>query len=164
MNLRRIITTTVAGGVAGSIIFWLYQISFQGNSITAFIGAQIVRQGGYALPPGLVGWGVHLGVSLSYALLLALLMAVPFSPSAVRRRGTGLAAALILGWATNKIAPPAIQVTIGVLSGKGFISPTWPLNPSWNHPFYNHVLFFVAVWLIDWGISGLLARQGAARA
>jgi len=45
-------------------------------TITEFMGEQIATEGGYspALVP-FIGWGVHLGVSLSYALVFAVIMA-----------------------------------------------------------------------------------------
>lgn len=149
MDIRRFIRTAIVGGVLGAVVFWLYQIVFQGGAITAFIGSQIVSQGKYALPPSLVGWAVHLGVSFSYAGLLALLLQLPLSPSETAKRGAGLAIALALGWATTKIAPPAIQVTISLLSLKGFPSPLWDLNEGAGHPLWNHLLFFTLVWAVD---------------
>ncbi len=163
MNLKHVIRTVVAGGLAGAVVFWLYQVTFQGATIPAFIGGQIVSQGKYSLSPSLVGWAVHLWVSFSYAALLTLILQIPFSSSLALNRGIGLAAGLILGWATNKIAPPAIQVTISLLSGKGFPSPLWDLNPSAGHAFWNHLLFFVVVWLVEAGLR-LRPQEGAPRA
>lgn len=149
MDTPRFIRTATAGGLLGAAVFWLYQIAFQGGTITAFIGGQIVSQGKYPLPPSLVGWAVHLGVSLSYAGLLALILQFPFSSSEKVRRGASLAIALALGWATTKIAPPAIQITISLLSRKGFPSPLWELNEGAGHPLWNHLLFFALVWAVD---------------
>ena len=153
MYIHRFIRTLIAGGALGAVAFWLYQIAFQGGAITAFIGGQIVSQGKYPLPPSLVGWAVHLGVSFSYAGLLALLLQLPLSSSAAARRGAGLAVALVLGWATTKVAPPAIQVTISLLSLKGFPSPLWGLNEGAGHPLWNHLLFFALVWAVDLALS-----------
>ena len=153
MDAQRLIRTAAVGGLLGAVAFWLYQIVFQGGAITAFIGGQIVSQGKYALPPALVGWAVHLGVSLSYAGLLALLLQLLSFSSEAAKRGTGLAAALVLGWATTKIAPPAIQITISLLSLKGLPSPLWDLNEGAGHPLWNHLLFFALVWAVDLALS-----------
>lgn len=151
--MKRLLITGIAGGVLGAVVFWLYQVNFQGATITGFIGAQIVRQGGYALPPALFGWGVHLGVGLSYAVLLALISACLLPRPNVLDRGLLLAAALVLGWLTTLIAAPAIQITISLLAGKGFPATLWPLNPASGHPLWNHLLFFVLVWAIDTGAA-----------
>ena len=158
--MRRIIATGIAGGILGSIVFWFYQMKLQGATISGFIGAQVVRQGGYDLSPALVGWGVHVWVSLSYAFLLALILwalsPLPFAMG----RGAGLAAALVLGWLTTLIAAPAIQITISLLVGKGFPAKLWALNPAKGHPFYNHLLFFTVIWAIDTGQAVFFEKKG----
>ncbi len=149
--MKRLLVTAIAGGVLGAVVFWFYQVNFQGGTITSFIGAQIVRQGGYALPPSLIGWGVHLGVGLSYAFLLALISAYLLPRPFTLNRALSLAAALALGWLTTLIAAPAIQITISFLAGKGFPTKLWPMNPASGHPLWNHLLFFVIVWAMDTG-------------
>jgi hypothetical protein len=52
--MKRIIATGIAGGILGSIVLWFYPI-LHGATISGFIGAQVVRQGGYALSPDPVG-------------------------------------------------------------------------------------------------------------
>jgi hypothetical protein len=112
-----------------------------------------------------VGWAVHLGVSFSYAALMALLLQIPFPGPGAVRRGAGLAAALALGWATTKIAPPAIQITISLLSRKGFPSPLWDLNEGAGHPLWNHLIFFALVWAVDFlGASRVALSLPAAGA
>lgn len=149
MDVSRFSRTLIVGGLLGAVAFWLYQVAFQGSTITAFIGGQIVSQGRYSLSPSLVGWAVHLGVSFSYAGLTALVLQVPFTSWGAANRLIGAGAALVLGWATTKIAPPAIQVTISLLSLKGFPAPLWDLNEAAGHPLWNHLLFFVLVWAVD---------------
>ena len=149
--MKRFVFTSIVGGVIGALVFWLYQTTFQGNSITAFIGSQIISQGNYSLSPTVVGWAVHLGVSLSYGILLAFLAQILFPNAYLWNRVASLVAALILGWITTIIAPPAIQITIAILSGKDFPSPLWNLNPASGHPFWNHIVFFMSVWLLDTG-------------
>ena len=153
LHMKRILITGIAGGVLGAVLFWVYQVNFQGTTITNFIGAQIVRQGGYSLPPAVFGWGVHLGVGLSYAFLLALISVYLLPRHFVLNRTLLLAAALVLGWLTTLIAAPAIQITISILAAKGFPAKLWPLNPASGHPLWNHLLFFVIVWAIDTGAA-----------
>ncbi len=147
--MRRFIATGIIGGILGAIVFWLYQSAFQGASIPAFIGNQVVSQGKYDISPPLVGWAVHLWVSISYAFILALLMQILFPKPFILNRVLGLVVALILGWAATLIASPAIQVTIGILAGKGFPEKLVALNPASGHPLWNHLLFFVVIWVVD---------------
>ncbi|MFC1491850.1 hypothetical protein ACFLQ0_04610 [Nitrospinota bacterium] len=161
--MKRFFATGIAGGILGAIVFWYYQMKLQGATISGFIGEQVVRQGGYSLPPELVGWGVHLWVSLSYAFLLALILMVIFPASFALNRGVGLAAALFLGWITTLIAAPAIQITIGLLVGKGFPAKLWSLNPAKGHPFWNHLLFFILVWAADTAFALLFGKEGGGQ-
>ena len=135
-------------GVVGSLVFWLFQVATTGYTIPQFMGEQIVTEGGYpmGLAP-LVGWGVHLGVSLSYSLLFAVIMAALPLRSSGGALGIGLALAVLLGWITTLLTTPAIAVTIGVLSGKGFPSELPGLNTEIGLPLYNHLLFFGVVWV-----------------
>lgn len=147
--MKRMLTAGLGGGLIGAVAFWLYQTVFQGGAITGFIGAQIVRQGHYSLPPTLVGWAVHLGVSFSYGLLIAVVAQIPFTDQRALNRAVSFAAAIVLGVATTIIAPPAIQITISLLAGKGLPASLWGLNPVSGHPLWVHLLFFAVVWLVD---------------
>ena len=158
--MKRMMITGIAGGALGALAFWYYQVTFQGGTIPAFIGAQIVSQGKYALPPAWVGWGVHLGVSISYTFLLVLILAAVFPRSFVLNRSVSLTAALALGWLTTLIAAPAFQITIALLAGKGFPAKLWPLNPAKGHTFWNHLLFFVLVWALDTGLALYMENRG----
>ncbi len=40
----------LVAGIAGAIVFWLFQSATGPWTITAFMGQRIVTQGGYALP------------------------------------------------------------------------------------------------------------------
>lgn len=153
--MKRVLTTGIGGGAAGALLFWSYQMIFQGATISAFIGAQVVRQGGYALSPAWAGWGVHLWVSLSYAFLFALIVRFLLPREFTRNRTLAFALALALGWVTTLIAAPAIQITIALLVGKGFPAKLWPLNPAEGHPFWNHLIFFTVIWAIDTGSAFL---------
>ena len=139
----------LAAGITGAIVFWLFQLLTSPSTIPQFMGQQIVTQGGYAkwltIP---IGWGVHLGVSLSYSLLFAVILLIPFSQSECVRLGVGLAIAAALGWMATLLTVPAITVTISVLSGKGFPASLPGLSTSFGLPFWNHMLFFAVVWLI----------------
>ena len=157
--MKRLILTGVLGGIVGAVFFWWYQTTFQGASLPAFIGSQIVRQGDYSLSPTLVGWAVHLGVSFSYGSLLAFVAQILFPRNYIWNRAASLGAALFLGWIATLIAPPAIQITIALLSGKGFPATLWGLNPASGHTFWNHVFFFVLVWAMDTGFSKWLGEN-----
>ncbi len=162
--MKRVLTTGIGGGFVGALIFWLYQVNFQGATIPAFIGAQIVLQGKYALSPGWVRWGVHLWVSLSYAFLFALIVRFLLPRRFTLNRTLAFALALALGWITTLIAAPAIQITITLLAGKGFPAKLWPLNPAKGRPFWNHLIFFAVVWAIDTGSAFLHGEAGGNEA
>lgn len=143
----------LSAGVVGSVVFWLFQILTTGFTIPQFLGEQITAQGHYspALAP-VVGWSVHLGVSLTYALLFAVIMAALPTPSARATLGVGVVLAMLLGWLTTLVTAPAIATTISLLSGQGFPADVPGLNTDIGLPLYNHVLFFVVVW----GVTVLL--------
>ncbi len=137
-------------GITGAIIFWLFQVLTGPSTIPQFIGQEIVSQGEY--PEALtipIGWGVHLGVSLSYSLFFALIMMLtPFSSSGGVRVLIGLAIAALLGWFTTLLTAPAITVTISILSRQGLPSSVPELNITFGLLFWNHSLFFGVVWLM----------------
>lgn len=137
----------LCAGVAGSLAFWYFQVLTSGVTIPQFMGEQIVTEGGYlkALAP-FIGWGVHLAVSLSYALLFAVLIATLPIESAGAIAAAGLVLAALLGWVTTLLTEPAIAVTISVLSGHGFPAELPGLNTEVGLPLYNHLLFFGVVW------------------
>jgi hypothetical protein len=136
-------------GIIGSIAFWLFQVLTETGTIPDFMGQQIVSEGGYpqwmTIP---IGWGVHLGVSLSYSLLFAVIMIIPFSRSQGAQVVIGAVIAALLGWVTTLLTVPAITVTISVLSRKGFPQSLPELNTTFGLPLWNHMLFFGAVWLL----------------
>ncbi len=137
-------------GIAGSVVFWLVQLLAGGPTITEFMGQQIVSAGGYS--PGLVtaiGWSVHLGVSLSYALLVGLVVFLARSLRFGTGAGIALVAAVGLGWGTAIIAPPAISVTISFLARQGWPGELFPPNTEFGLPFWNHILFFLVSWLVQ---------------
>jgi hypothetical protein len=139
----------LAAGIAGAIVFWLFQVLTGPSTIPQFMGQQIVAQGGYSKALTIpIGWGVHLGVSLSYSLLFAIVVLIPFSRSEGVRAFVGLVIAAVLGWVTTLLTPLAITATISVLSGKGFPAGLPGLNTAYGLPFWNHELFFGVVWFI----------------
>ncbi|MBI2880412.1 MAG: hypothetical protein HYY21_02430 [Candidatus Tectomicrobia bacterium] len=147
--MKRFIVSFVVGGVLGAIEFWAIQKAVLGFTIPAFMGGQIVAQGGY--PQSLatpIGWAVHLGVSLAYAFLLVAVLLIPFSRSSAARAVAGLVIALLLGWVTTLLTSPAIAATISLLSGKGFPSSLPPLNTGLGAPFWIHLAFFATVWAV----------------
>lgn len=157
--MKRVAFTGVVGGLIGALVFWWYQTTFQNAAITDFIGRQIVSQGNYSLPAPLVGWAVHLGVSFSYAVFMAIVALVLFPASVFLNRVASLVAALVLGLITTLIAPPAIQITIALLSGKGLPSSLWGLNTSGGHALWNHLIFFLVVWVVNTFYLGVMEKR-----
>ncbi len=139
----------LVAGIMGSVEFWLFQVRTGSSTIPQFMGEQIVAQGGYpkllTLP---IGWGVHLGVSLGYSLLFAIIMLIPFSRSPFARLGIGAVIALVLGWFATLLTAPAITVTISLLSRQGFPATLPGLNTTLGLPFWNHLAFFGVVWVV----------------
>ncbi len=139
----------LVAGIAGALVFWVFQLLTGPSTITQFMGQQIVAQGGYSQSLTLlIGWGVHLGVSLGYSLIFAILMLIPFMLVDTARLILGLVVAAGLGWITTLLTIPAITATISLLSGKGFPAELPALNRTFGLPFWNHMLFFGAVWLL----------------
>jgi hypothetical protein len=137
-------------GLAGSVAFWLVQTVTGGPTITAFMGEQIVAVGGYPQSfTTLIGWAVHLAVSLSYAFLFAVLVLFLGAVSFPARAVASLFGALGLGWVTAVMAPPAISVTVGLLGRHGWPAELFPLNTELGLPLWNHLLFFLLNWAIQ---------------
>jgi mercuric ion transport protein len=154
--MRRIVLWLV-GGIAGSVVFWLVQVLTGGPTITEFIGQQIAAAGGYqpASAP-VIGWAVHLGVSLTYAALMGITVASLREMPRAMSVGIGLGVAIVLGWSTAFVAPPAISVTISVLGRQGWPSELFPLNTELGLPLWNHIAFF----LLNWVVQGWELRIG----
>lgn len=143
----------LVAGVAGSLAFWLFQVFTTGYTIPQYMGQEIATQGGYSIKLApVIGWGVHLWVSLSYALLFVVLMAALPVKSSGAALGIGLVLAALLGWLTTLLTAPAIAVTISLLSRRGFPAELPGLNTDVDLPLYNHLVFFGVVW----GVATLL--------
>ncbi len=162
------VTAWLIAGIVGALAFWLVQILAGEGTIPQFMGEQIAIAGGHApvLAPA-IGWAVHLGVSLTYAGLFALVAKLFTGRRFPARLAAMLVVALALGWVTALIAPPAISVTISVLGGQGWPSELLPLNTQIGLPFWNHLLFFALCWLVQVAaVPGvydrIIARLGAA--
>lgn len=149
--MKKLAPWVVLAAVVGATEFVVVQAlgGFSPN-IAQFMGRQIVSQGGYGESlASVIGWGVHLGVSLTYAALYALLSHQPAMPAGRSKRWTaGFVLALLLGWLTTLATAPAIAVTIRVLAGQG-----WPValpgpNTSLGLAFWNHVGFFAICWAL----------------
>ena len=139
----------LAAGIVGALVFWLVQVVTGPSTIPQFMGQQIVAQGGYSKALTVpIGWGVHVGVSLGYSLLFAIIILIPFFRSRGVQVIVGLVIAALLGWVATLLTVPAITATISLLSGKGFPASLPGLNTTFGLPFWNHVLFFVVVWFI----------------
>ena len=146
----------LVGGIAGSLLFWLVQALTGGPTITEFMGQQIVAAGGYpAAWTTLIGWAVHLGVSLTYAALVGIVAALLRWMPRMLAFWIGLATAVIFGWTTALVAPPAISVTISALVGQGWHSELFPLNTELGLPLWNHIAFFLLNWVVQWWGPGM---------
>ena len=163
--LRQIPWIILAAAV-GAVVFVVVQkqAGFPVH-IGQYIGQQVVQQGGYKESlKEVIGWGVHGGVSLSYAALFGILTAVPFFP---RRWGLrwvlSLLLAALLGWLTTLITSPAIAITISVLAGKGWPAQLPPLNMLYGVPFWNHMGFFGICLLCIILVPDLLRGQPQVR-
>jgi hypothetical protein len=139
------VTWILLAGVVGALVFVLAQhLEGFSTNIAEYIGAQIASRRGWSpATAGPIGWGVHLGVALTYATLFVLLTRMPQFP---RRRaprwGAAVAIALVLGWVTTLVAAPAVPITISLLAGKGLPEMIPRLNASFGPPLWNHLLFF----------------------
>jgi len=156
---RRSIARTLVAAVVGSLAFWLFQLLTGGVTIPQYLGDQIAGQGGYPLTLApLIGWGVHLGVSLSYAFLFAVLATLLPPKPLGRTLGLSLVLAGLLGWITTLVTAPAIAVTINLLSRKGFPAQLPGLNTDIDLPLYNHLFFFGVIWTLTVLIPALRRR------
>ncbi len=154
----------VASALLGALVFIVAQhIAGSPLDIAQFMGRQIVRRGGYsaglALP---LGWGVHLGVALTYATLYAVVAFTVLPRAGAARWGLGLALAALLGWLTTLVTAPAIATTISLLAGQGFPGSLPALNTSLGFAFWNHIGFFLVSFAVTVVARDLVgARQGA---
>jgi hypothetical protein len=151
----------LVSGIAGAVLFWLVQLLTGGPTIPDFMGQQIADASGYpARFAPAIGWAVHIGVSLSYALLFGVVVLVLATTRFPAQVAISFVVAVALGWVTAMVAPPAISVTISVFSSQGWPSELLPLNTELGLPFWNHVAFFLLNWLVQ-GLGPRLLRVGA---
>lgn len=149
--MRRFIPWVPLAALAGAIFFVVVQKATGSPlHIAEYMGSQIARQGGYGESlAGVIGWGVHLAVALSYATLFTLLLSTPIAPkTGAARRVVGLVLVALLGWVSTLLTAPAIAATISVLAGQGWPATLPGLNTSFGVPFWNHVGFFAIVWVL----------------
>ena len=137
----------LAAGIAGAIVFWLFQVLTGPSTIPQFMGQQIVAQGGYSKALTIpIGWGVHLGVSLSYSLLFAVVVLIPFSRSEGVRAFVGLVIAAVLGWVTTLLTPLAITATCLLPPTRRRSMEGRPMRWSW--PLARSGTICVSAWSI----------------
>ncbi|MEQ8763009.1 MAG: hypothetical protein RL885_03720 [Planctomycetota bacterium] len=155
--LKPLLIQVAASAVVGAIVFVVVQVFALGvdSTIISLLGDRITERGGYpaALSP-VIGWGIHLGVSLSYAALFGLLFVV-----LKRAPIAGAALTALLGWVTTLITAPAISVTIALAAREGFPGSLPGLNWTTGLTLWNHVGFFV----VCWGVMELLRRRAVSR-
>ena len=151
-------------GIVGAIGFVVAQ-RLEGSPmhIANFLGAQIVQRGGYSESlADVIGWGVHLGVALSYAALFGLLTLVPVFPKMrVPRWAVAALLAIALGWGATLVTGPAISTTISLLAGQGFPNALPALNTTFGAAFWNHILFFGITLLFTVVVPDLRKQQPA---
>ncbi len=140
VEMKRFVRATLVATILGALVFVGVQIPVYGygSAIVSHLGNRIVADGNY--PSALaqpIGWGVHLGVSLSYALLFGVLF-VAFKKKVL----AGLVLAILLGVVTSLITAPAITATISLLSGNGFPNELPQLNTDTGLTLWNHLGFF----------------------
>ncbi len=144
-------TRTLVAATLGAIVFVFAQaLNGYPMHIADYVGAQIVRQGGYPEgAAGLIGWAVHIGVSLVYASVFGFLVSSAFlHGSKISPRITGLMLVPVLAYLSTAIAAPAIAVTAGLLSGQGLPASLPAFNLQLNFVFWNHALFFLVCWAV----------------
>jgi hypothetical protein len=149
--MKKLAPWVVLAALVGAIQFVVAQrLGGFSPNIAQFMGREIVNQGGYSESlAGVIGWGIHLAVSLTYATLYAFLSHLPAMPASRSARwAAGLVLALLLGWLTTLATAPAIAVTISVLAGQGWPAALPGLNTSLGFAFWNHVGFFTICWAL----------------
>lgn len=161
-RIIRQIPWILLASVVGAVVFEVVQKIVFGGTISQFIGSTVVEQGGYS--PSLqvlIGWGVHLGVSISYAALFGVIVA--FFPANLGVRWIlALILAAVLGKLTTLITQPAIAVTISVLAGQGLPAELPPLNTEGGLPLWNHMGFFGICFLFITLVPDLLRGSSDA--
>jgi hypothetical protein len=152
----------LAAALVGAGAFVLAQVlgGFP-THIADFMGAQVVSRGGYSESlQGVIGWGVHLGVSIGYATLFAALALLPFvSQRRPERWAHGLALAGVLAVGSTLLTVPAISITVSVLAGQGLPGELPGLNATWGFVLWNHVAFFVICWALILVVPDLLSDR-----
>lgn len=152
----------IVAAVVGAIVFVVVQkqAGFP-QHIGQFIGEQIVQRGGYSpVLKEVFGWGVHGGVSVSYAVLFGIFTSVPGFPRRwIPRWVCALILGALLGWLTTLITSSAIAVTMSVLAREGWPAVLPPLNVELGLPFWNHMGFFGVCFLFIVLIPDLVRGQ-----
>jgi len=144
-------TRTFVAATLGAIVFVSAQaLKGYPMHIADYIGAQIVSQGGYPeAAAGLIGWAVHIGVSLVYASIFGFLVSCAFlHGSKIGPKLTGLMLVPVLAYLSTAIAAPAIVVTVGLLSGQGLPASLPAFSLQLSFVFWNHALFFLVCWAV----------------
>ncbi|MEN8145041.1 MAG: hypothetical protein ABFS14_08840 [Gemmatimonadota bacterium] len=146
-GLGGLIKKSVLAGVAGAIVFVLAQvIAGYPQHIAEFMGGQLTSRGPLPESMALVfGWAIHLVIAIGYAALFGALLASPMlrSPAGGVRFIPSVGLALVLGYVTGVIAPPAIAATLGILTGEGLPATIPPPNWAFGFAIWNHIGFFI---------------------
>lgn len=146
--------------IIGAMLFIWIQVLNDNKDIATFIGSAIAQQGGYketfANP---IGYSLHLAISFSYAMGMAILLSLPFVPQkSPARLVIGFVGALLIGWIATMVADPAISITISYLAGNGWPEKVFPLHTKLDLALVNHIVFFVVAWLLIDLIPNLVGK------
>ncbi len=159
---------SVAAGVAGAIVFVLAQeIAGYPQNIAEFMGNQLTSRGPLPESMSLVfGWAIHVTIAIGYAVLFGAALASPVlrSPAGGARFIPAVALALVLGYVTGVMAPPAIGATLGLLTGEGLPASLPLLNLSFGFAIWNHIGFFIVCLLVFVIIPAFRSRSAVSGA
>jgi hypothetical protein len=144
----------LSAAIVGALVFAWVPVLTGRSDIADILGRKIVEAGGYGDNyASVIGWTLHIIISVAYAKLYALLVSAPGFPQSLSKEAgarilAGLVAAVIIGWLTTWLSNPAISVAISLLSGQGWPAELAPIYFKLGLPLWNHLGFFLIAWLI----------------
>lgn len=137
-------------GLIASIIFILVQPLFGMATLTSRHAGAYVNLGNYSETAALMlSWGLHIGVSIFYAVLSAVIF--NFNSSIA----VGVTQVIVLGWLTTLTATPANEYVVKLVTTLQFpaLNSLSALNTQIGPKLWLHVLFFAFV------VVGLLLEK-----
>ncbi len=164
-TLKRYLRLTpyfVSAAIIGALVFAWVPVLTGRNDIAAILGDKIVTAGRYPQNyASVIGWTLHIVISLAYVKLYALLVSLPgfpqASPAGIGPRAlASLVTAAAIGWLATWLANPAISATVSLLSGQGWPAELAPVYGKLGLPLWNHLGFFAIAWLVVVMLPALL--------